>query len=107
MQNFVSIYYLVFGLVTILGGFYGYIRKKSKASLIAGLIYGISLIVCSRWINREVLAAASVALVICIFLFLRFFMFWSQLRKTMPHVPMMVLSLVGIVSSVIILLRIV
>ena len=105
MQSFVSIYYFVFGVVTVLGGVYGYIRKKSKASLIAGFLCGLALIFCSLWMGREILIAVLSALTVCFVLFLRFFKVWLRVRKTMPYIPMVVLSLVGIVIGVLVLLR--
>ena len=39
-----KIYYLVFGILTILGGIIGFVKAKSRASLIAGSICGIVLV---------------------------------------------------------------
>lgn len=107
MQEFASNYYFVFGLLTILGGFLGYLRKKSKPSLIAGFILGVGLLACSNWMQREPMYAATSSLVICLIIFLRFFSVWSRTQKLIPHVPLMILSFTGVAIAVIVLLRVV
>jgi uncharacterized membrane protein (UPF0136 family) len=39
-----EIYYIVFGIVTFLGGVIGYAKAKSTPSLVIGLIFGITLV---------------------------------------------------------------
>ena len=39
-----EIYYIIFGVLTLLGGIVGYAKAKSLPSLITGLIYGLTLL---------------------------------------------------------------
>ena len=50
--SFARIYYLVFGLVTIVGGASAYLLKGSKASIIAGGIVGVLLIIGGLLLRR-------------------------------------------------------
>lgn len=52
MIDFIKVYYLVFGILTILGGIIGFVKAKSRASLIAGALSGIALIVASFLVAR-------------------------------------------------------
>lgn len=45
MLQSVEIFYFVFGAITVVGGVMGYVKAHSKASLIAGGICGVLLIV--------------------------------------------------------------
>jgi len=47
MIDVTKIYYLVFGILTILGGVIGFVKAKSRASLIAGGSTGLLLIASS------------------------------------------------------------
>ncbi len=44
MIDITKIYYLVLGVLTIIGGVIGFVKAKSKASLIAGTLCGLSSI---------------------------------------------------------------
>lgn len=107
MQTFAANYYLAFGLLTIFGGLYGYLKVKSQPSLIAGLLSGLILIFSFYWMSRNVLIAASIGCVVSLLLFGRFFHVWQRTRKTMPSLPMMILSLGGLSVSGLVLLRVV
>jgi uncharacterized membrane protein (UPF0136 family) len=39
-----EIYYIIFGILTLLGGIVGYAKLKSIPSLLTGLIFGITLV---------------------------------------------------------------
>lgn len=43
-MDVIKIYYLVFGILTILGGVIGFVKAKSRASLIAGGSAGLLLV---------------------------------------------------------------
>jgi uncharacterized membrane protein (UPF0136 family) len=44
MIEVTKIYYLVFGLLTLIGGIMGYVKAKSLASIVAGSICGVLLL---------------------------------------------------------------
>src|SRR5207244_4438726 len=57
-----KIYFIVFGVLTIAGGVVGYVKADSVASIIAGSITGILLLVAAllyRWISLERLQHAA------------------------------------------------
>jgi len=52
MVDFIKVYYLVFGILTIVGGIIGFVKAKSRASLIAGVLCGVALIVAHFLLQR-------------------------------------------------------
>jgi uncharacterized membrane protein (UPF0136 family) len=83
-------FYILFGLVSIIGGAVGYARAKSKASLIAGGISGALLIVA----GLLPLSALSLMLgfLVSVLLLVHFGRSYAVRRKPMPAIPMIVLS---------------
>src|SRR5881275_2244495 len=49
-----KIYFIIFGLLTIVGGVIGYVKAGSTASIIAGAISGVALIVAAYLLPRNV-----------------------------------------------------
>jgi uncharacterized membrane protein (UPF0136 family) len=94
-----QIYYFVFGLVSVLGGAMGYARAKSKASLIAGGISGVLLIIAGML--YPTLLSFILALVVSILLLAHFGRSYAAKKKPMPAIPMIVLSALCIVLTAI------
>lgn len=91
-----AIYLIVFGVLTFAGGVMGFVKAKSRASLIAGGIAG-AFLVGSGWLARGGdVNGLRVGLALSVALAVRFGRAYAQSRKTMPAVPMIVLSIVGI-----------
>lgn len=105
--SFARIYYFVFGLVTIAGGASAFLLKGSKASIIAGSIVGLLLIVGSLLLRR-VGAAYTAGLAISTLLSLMLAgqfsaaLFAGRLNPALYMVP---LSVVGVCTAALLLFR--
>ena len=99
-------YYLLFGVLTILGGVIGFVKAQSKASLIAGGVSG-ALILLAAWLvmSRTGPAGLVLGLVVSILLEARFLPAFIRTKKPMPAGMMAVLSLIGAVLSVLALVK--
>jgi uncharacterized membrane protein (UPF0136 family) len=95
----IQIYYLLFGLVAIVGGAIGYARAKSKASLIAGSASGALLIIAGLLFPR--VPGLFLALIVSILLIAHFGRSYAAKKKPMPAIPMIVLSGICIVLTAI------
>jgi uncharacterized membrane protein (UPF0136 family) len=95
----IQIYYFVFGLVAIVGGALGYARAKSKASLIAGTVSGLLLIVAGLLAPNT--SGFVLALLVSILLLAHFGRSYATRKKAMPAIPMIVLSGLCIVLTAI------
>ncbi len=99
-------YYLLFGVLTILGGVIGFVKAQSKASLIAGGVSG-ALILLAAWLvmSGQAQAGLILGLVISSVLEMRFLPAFLKTKKPMPAGMMAVLSLIGTVLSVLALVK--
>jgi uncharacterized membrane protein (UPF0136 family) len=96
-----SIYFLIFGALTIIGGVIGYVKAGSLPSIIAGAITGILLLV-AGWIlpaNRAV--GLVVGLVVSLLLAGQFVPKFIRTGKVMPAGLMSILSVIGIVMAIV------
>jgi uncharacterized membrane protein (UPF0136 family) len=91
-------FYILFGLVSIAGGALGYARAKSKASLIAGAVSGALLIIAG--LLSPGVPGFVLGLLVSVLLLLHFSRSYAAKRKPMPAVPMIVLSGICIVLTV-------
>ena len=94
-----QIYYLIFGLVAIVGGAVGYARAKSKASLIAGSASGALLIIAGLLFPR--VPGFILALIVSILLIAHFGRSYAAKKKPMPAIPLIVLSGICIILTAI------
>ena len=83
-------FYLLFGLVSIVGGALGYVRAKSKASLIAGGVSGGLLIIAGLLPRGG--PSFILALLVSVLLLIHFGRTYAAKKKPMPAIPMIVLS---------------
>ena len=99
-------YYLLFGVLTILGGVIGFVKAGSKASLIAGGVSG-ALILLAAWLvmRGQAQAGLILGLVISAVLEMRFLPAFLKTKKPMPAGMMAALSLGGTVLSVLALVK--
>ncbi len=96
-----QLYFLIFGVLTIVGGVIGYVKAGSLPSIIAGAITGVLLLV-AGWIlptNRAV--GLAIALIVSILLAVQFVPKLIRTGKMMPAGLMSVLSVIGIVVAIV------
>ena len=97
MFPFAKYYFIVFGLLTIVGGYLGYARAGSMASLIAGTISGL-LLAAGGWMLRP--DATPIVLGLALVSALLLVRFGGAFLKTQAFMPaglMSALSLVGLI----------
>ncbi len=100
-----KIYFLVFGLLTIAGGVMGYVKAGSTASLIAGGISGVLLIVAALLLPSHVVVGLALGLLVSLLLAGRFLPAFLKSGKMMPDGMMALLSIIAIVFAVLAWLR--
>src|SRR5690348_8441509 len=96
-----SIYFLIFGALTIIGGVIGYVKAGSLPSIIAGAVTGVLLLV-AAWIfpsNRT--AGFVTALIISLLLAAQFVPKFIRTGKVMPAGLMSILSVIGLVVAIV------
>ncbi|MFN0125018.1 MAG: TMEM14 family protein [Blastocatellia bacterium] len=98
MISFVPVYLLVYGAMIMLGGVMGYVKAKSQASLIAGLVAGALLDgSAALMIMGSRTAGWWLALLVSLALLARFGMAAMKDFKMMPGGMVIALSLAAIV----------
>ena len=100
-----KIYFLVFGLLTIAGGVMGYVKAGSTASLIAGGISGVLLIVAALLLPSHVAIGLALGIIVSLLLAGRFLPAFFKTGKMMPNGMMALLSIVAIVFAILAWLR--
>jgi len=96
-----KIYFIVFGLLTIAGGIMGYVKAGSVASIIAGAITGVLLVVAAFLLPENRVAGLATALVISVLLAAQFAPKFLRTGKVMPAGMMSVLSVIGIIAAIV------
>ena len=100
-----KIYFLIFGLLTIVGGVMGYVKAGSTASIIAGSIAGILLLIAAWMLPGNLTPGLILALVVSVALAGRFLPAFIKTGHLMPAGLMSVLSVIGIVMAIIALIK--
>src|SRR5947207_11986915 len=95
------IYFIIFGLLTILGGVIGYVKAGSTASIIAGSISGILLLIAAWVLPGNLVLGLALAAVISIALALRFIPAFIKTGHLMPAGLMSVLSVIGVIMVIV------
>lgn len=96
-----KIYFIIFGLLTIVGGIIGYVKAGSVASIVAGGIAGILLLVAAFLLPEHRVAGLATALVISLVLAAQFLPKFFRTGRVMPAGMMSVLSVIGIIAAII------
>ncbi len=87
-----------YGAFSLVGGLIGYLKAKSQASLVAGSVSGVLLLVCSYGVAHGSRAAAVGALLIALALGGRFLGTWRRTHRAMPDLLMVLFSLATVVT---------
>jgi len=96
-----KVYFLVFGALTIIGGVIGYVKAGSLASIIAGSITGVLLLVAGALLPEHRAAGLATALVVSLLLAGQFIPKFIRTGKMMPAGMMSILSAIGIVVALV------
>jgi uncharacterized membrane protein (UPF0136 family) len=96
-----KIYFIIFGILTIAGGIVGYVKAGSVASIIAGSIAGVLLLVAAFLLPEHHTAGLATALVISLLLAAQFVPKFLRTGRVMPAGMMSILSAIGIVVAII------
>ncbi|HEX8679689.1 MAG TPA: TMEM14 family protein, partial [Chthoniobacterales bacterium] len=89
-----KIYFIIFGLLTIAGGVIGFASKGSVASIVAGSISGILLLVAAFLLPGNVVAGLAMAGIVSLLLAGRFVPAFMKTGGFMPAGMMSVLSVI-------------
>jgi uncharacterized membrane protein (UPF0136 family) len=96
----IKVYYVVFAVLTIIGGLIGYFKAKSMASIIAGCISGGLLVVASLMLpGRHPNVAYIIGLFVSVLLAGKFVPDFIHKKAVVPGGLMALLSLAGVVLT--------
>lgn len=87
---------VVFGLFCILGGVMGYVKAQSAASLIAGGVSGLLLLLSAWGVSKNKIIGLVGVLILCVALIGRFLGTFLQTQKVMPDLITVILGTITI-----------
>lgn len=96
-----KIYFIVFGLLTIVGGVIGYAKAGSTISIIAGSISGILLLLAAFLLPGNLAVGLALAAVVSIALAGKFVPAFIKTGQVMPAGLMSVLSVIGVIMAIV------
>jgi len=96
-----KIYFIVFGLLTIAGGIVGYVKAGSVASIVAGSITGILLLIAAFLLPEHRLPGLATALIVSLLLGAQFVPKFLRTGTVMPAGVMSILSVIGIIAVIV------
>jgi len=96
-----KIYFILFGVLTIVGGVVGYIKAGSMASIIAGSITGVLLLVAGFVLPEHRAIGLATAFIISLLLAAQFVPKFIRTGRLMPAGMMSILSVIGIVVAIV------
>ncbi len=96
-----KIYFILFGVLTIAGGIVGYVKAGSVASIIAGSITGVLLLVAAFLLRQHRAVGLATALVISLLLAVQFVPKFLQTGRVMPAGMMSILSVIGVIAAIV------
>ena len=95
------IYFIVFGALTIVGGIVGYLKAGSVASIIAGSITGVLLLVAAFLLPEHRTIGLATALIVSFLLAAQFVPKFLRTGIVMPAGMMSILSAIGIIAVIV------
>jgi uncharacterized membrane protein (UPF0136 family) len=96
-----KIYFIVFGALTIIGGIVGYTKAGSVASIIAGSITGVLLLVAAFLLPEHRMVGLATALTVSLLLAAQFVPKFLRSGRVMPAGMMSILSVIGIIAAIV------
>src|SRR5205807_7839711 len=92
-----KLYFIIFGVLTIVGGIVGYVKAGSVSSIIAGAITGVLLLIAAALLPDHRLIGLATAFVVSLLLAARFVPKFIGTGKVMPAGLMSILSVIGLI----------
>src|SRR5438552_13184050 len=96
-----KIYFVVFGILTIAGGVVGYVKAGSVASIVAGGVTGILLLVAAFLLPEYRAAGLATACIVSLLLAAQFVPKFLRTGRVMPAGMMSILSVIGIIVAIV------
>jgi uncharacterized membrane protein (UPF0136 family) len=96
-----KVYFIIFGALTILGGIVGYVKAGSVASIIAGSITGVLLLVAAFLLPEHRMLGLATALIVSLLLAAQFIPKLLGTGRVMPAGIMSLLSVIGIIVVIV------
>ena len=96
-----KLYFIVFGVLTVVGGVVGYVKAGSVASIIAGSITGIVLLVAAFLLPEHRAIGLATAFIISLLLAAQFAPKFIRTGRVMPAGTMSILSVIGIIVAIV------
>lgn len=96
-----KIYFIIFGVLTVAGGVVGYVKAGSVASIIAGSVTGVLLLVAAFLLPEHRAIGLATAFIVSLLLAAQFVPKFIQTGRIMPAGTMSVLSVIGIIVAII------
>jgi len=95
------LYFFVFGALTIVGGIIGYTKAGSTASIIAGSISGVLLLIGAWLLPTNQVAGLALTLIVSLLLLIYFASKFIRTGAFMPAGLMSILSVIGLVVAIV------
>ena len=105
MLSLARIYFLVFGLFTIVGGIIGYVKAASTPSLVAGSISGLLLLGSALLLPAHRTVALIISLIVSLLLAIQFLPKFIRTGAFMPAGVMSLLSVLALAIGLAVWLR--
>jgi uncharacterized membrane protein (UPF0136 family) len=96
-----KIYFIVFGVLTIAGGMVGYVKAGSIASIIAGSVTGVLLLVAAFLLPEYHAAGLATAFIVSLLLAAQFVPKFLRTGRVMPAGIMSILSVIGLIVALV------
>jgi uncharacterized membrane protein (UPF0136 family) len=96
-----KLYFIVFGVLTIVGGVIGYVKAGSVASIIAGSIAGVLLLVAAFLLPEHRAIGLATAFIISLLLAAQFVPKFIRTGRVMPAGMMSILSVIGVIAAIV------
>jgi uncharacterized membrane protein (UPF0136 family) len=96
-----KLYFIVFGVLTIAGGVVGYVKAGSVASIIAGSITGVLLLVAAFLLPEHRAIGLATAFIISLLLAAQFVPKFIRTGRVMPAAMMSILSVIGVIAAIV------
>ncbi len=100
-----NIYWTIYGVLIIAGGVMGFVKAKSKASLIAGTISGALIIASGYGIEQGIRGWILVGHLVSLMLFVKFTVGFIKTRKPFPSLMIIPLTLAGGIHTLYLVLK--